>query len=173
MGKRSKLGSRDVDRLSNGSNICCLAHSVGAVIIVAIYGLGLFGVGFFLNGMAGLDLTQSSQTTLIVFLASFIPIWLGTGAVTRVLFGFSLPHLIWPIRKIRWSDFSRGVCLYICDRALLELLVLRRLGSWGHPIHAQWCGFDIGLADLFDALDHSCFCKSVQKNCFSVAICCD
>ena len=64
---------------------------LGAVIIVAIYGLGLFGVGFFLNGMAGIDLTQSSQTTLIVFLASFIPIWLGTGAVTRVLFGFSLP----------------------------------------------------------------------------------
>lgn len=61
---------------------------VGAVIIVAIYGLGLFGIGFFLNGMAGLDLTQSSQKTLIVFLASFIPIWLGTGAVTRVLFGF-------------------------------------------------------------------------------------
>src|SRR6056300_2024555 len=78
---------------------------VGAVIIVAIYGLGLFGVGFFLNGMAGIDLTQSSQTTLILFLASFIPIWLGTGAVTRVLFGFSIPHLYGRSGKIRWSDF--------------------------------------------------------------------
>ena len=90
MGQAGKIGSRDVDRLSNGSNICCLAHSGWCRDYRRIYGLGLFGVGFFLNGMAGLDLTQSSQTTLIVFLASFIPIWLGTGAVTRVL-GFSLP----------------------------------------------------------------------------------
>ncbi|NCV30960.1 MAG: CPBP family intramembrane metalloprotease [Rhodobacteraceae bacterium] len=97
---------------------------VGAVIIVAIYGLGLFGIGFFLNGMAGLDLTQSSQTTLIVFLASFIPIWLGTDAVTRVLFGFSLPYLYGRSGKIRWSDFRVAFVYIFVIVLLLELLVL-------------------------------------------------
>jgi len=96
---------------------------VGAVIIVAIYGLGLFGIGFFLNGMAGLDLTQSSQKTLIVFLASFIPIWLGTGAVTRVLFGFSLPHLYGRSGNIRWSDFHVAFVYIFVIVLLLELLV--------------------------------------------------
>jgi membrane protease YdiL (CAAX protease family) len=140
---------------------------VGAVIIVAIYGLGLFGVGFFLNGMAGIDLTQSSQTTLILFLASFIPIWLGTGAVTRVLFGFSLPHLYGRSGKIRWSDFPRGVCLYICDRASAGTAgICDDLGHGDTPIHAQRCDFDNGLAVLFAALGRPVFLQIGAEELF-------
>ena len=110
---------------------------VGAVIIVAIYGLGLFGIGFFLNGMAGLDLTQSSQTTLIVFLASFIPIWLGTDAVTRVLFGFSLPYLYGRSGKIRWSDFRVAFVYIFVIVLLLELLVLAATWVMGAPPYTR------------------------------------
>ena len=110
---------------------------VGAVIIVAIYGLGLFGVGFFLNGMAGLDLTQSSQTTLIVFLATFIPIWLGTDAVTRVLFGFSLPYLYGRSGKIRWSDFRVAFVYIFVIVLLLELLVLAATWVMGAPPYTR------------------------------------
>ena len=70
---------------------------VGAVIIVAIYGLGLFGIGFFLNGMAGLDLTQSSQTTLIVFLAYIHPDLVGYGCRNTRAIRFFSPAFIWPI----------------------------------------------------------------------------
>ena len=110
---------------------------VGAVIIVAIYGLGLFGVGFFLNGIAGIDLTQSSQTTLIVFLASFIPIWLGTGAVTRVLFGFSLPHLYGRSGKIRWSDFRVAFAYIFVIVLLLELLIFAATWIMGIPLYTR------------------------------------
>ena len=110
---------------------------VGAVIIVVIYGLGLFGVGFFLNGMAGLDLTQSSQTTLIVFLASFIPIWLGTGAVTRVLFDFSLPHLYGRSGKIRWSDFRVAFAYIFVIVLVLELLVFAATWIIGTPPYTR------------------------------------
>ena len=110
---------------------------LGAVIIVAIYGLGLFGVGFFLNGMAGIDLTQSSATTLIVFLASFIPIWLGTGAVTRVLFGFSLPHLYGQSGKIRWSDFRVAFAYVFVIVLLLELFVFAVTWIMGVPPYTR------------------------------------
>ena len=110
---------------------------VGAVIIVAIYGLGLFGVGFFLNGMAGFDLTQSSQTTLIVFLGSFIPIWLATGAVTRVLFGFSLPHLYGRLGKIRWSDFRVAFACIFAVVLLLELCVFAATWIMGIPPYTR------------------------------------
>jgi len=110
---------------------------LGAVIIVAIYGLGLFGVGFFLNGMAGIDLTQSSQTTLIVFLASFIPIWLGTGAVTRLLFGFSLPHLYGQSGKIRWSDFRVAFAYIFVIVLLLELFVFAVTWIMGVPPYTR------------------------------------
>ncbi len=110
---------------------------VGAVIIVAIYGLGLFGVGFFLNGMAGFDLTQSSQITLIVFLASFIPIWLGTGAVTRVLFGFSLPYLYGRSGNIRWSDFSVAFVYIFVIVLVLELLILAATWVTGTPPYTR------------------------------------
>lgn len=95
----------------------------GALMIVAIYVLGLFGVGFYSRGVAGNDLNPASQMTLIIFLMSFIPIWLGTGAVTRLLFGFSLPHLYGQSGKIRWSDFHVGfVCVFVFV-LLLEVLV--------------------------------------------------
>ena len=110
---------------------------VGAVIIVAIYGLGLFGVGFFLNGMAGFDLTQSSQMTLIVFLASFIPIWLGTGAVTRVLFGFSLLYLYGRSGNIRWSDFRVAFVYIFVIVLVLELLILAATWVTGTPPYTR------------------------------------
>ena len=110
---------------------------VGAVIIVVIYGLGLFGVGFFLNGMARVDLIQSSQTTLIVFLASFIPIWLGTGAATRVLFGFSLPHLYGGSGKIRWSDFRVAFAYIFVIILFLELLVFVATWVMGTPPYTR------------------------------------
>ena len=110
---------------------------LGAVIIVAIYGLGLFGAGFLLNGMAGIDLTQSSQTTLIVFLTSFIPIWLGTGAVTRVLFGFSLPHLYGGSGKIRWSDFRVAFAYIFVIILFLELLVFVATWVMGTPPYTR------------------------------------
>jgi membrane protease YdiL (CAAX protease family) len=110
---------------------------VGAVIIVAIYGLGLFGVGFFLNGMAGFDLTQSSQITLIVFLASFIPIWLGTGAVTRVLFGFSLLYLYGRSGNIRWSDFRVAFVYIFVIVLVLELLILAATWVTGTPPYTR------------------------------------
>ena len=106
---------------------------LGAVIIVAIYGLGLFGAGFLLNGMAGIDLTQSSQTTLIVFLTSFIPIWLGTGAVTRLLFGFSLPHLYGRSGKIRWSDFRLAFVYIFALVLVLEMSVFAATWVMGTP----------------------------------------
>jgi len=110
---------------------------VGAVIIVAIYGLGLFGVGFFLNGMAGFDLTQSSQITLIVFLASFIPIWLGTGAVTRVLFGFSLLYLYGRSGNIRWSDFRVAFVYIFVIVLVFELLILAATWVTGTPPYTR------------------------------------
>jgi membrane protease YdiL (CAAX protease family) len=110
---------------------------VGAVIIVAIYGLGLFGVGFFLNGMAGFDLTQSSQIMLIVFLASFIPIWLGTGAVTRVLFGFSLLYLYGRSGNIRWSDFRVAFVYIFVIVLVLELLILAATWVTGTPPYTR------------------------------------
>ena len=110
---------------------------VGAVIIVAIYGLGLFGVGFFLNGMAGFDLTQSSQITLIVFLASFIPIWLGTGAVTRVLFGFSLLYLYGRSGNIRWSDFRVAFVYIFVIVLVFELLILAATWVTGIPPYTR------------------------------------
>ena len=110
---------------------------LGAVIIVVVCGLGLFSVGFFLNGMAGIDLTQSSQTTLIVFLASFIPIWLGTGAVTRVLFGFSLPHLYGRSGKIRWSDFRVAFAYIFVIVLVLELLVFTATWIMGTPPYTR------------------------------------
>jgi len=110
---------------------------VGAVIIVAIYGLGLFGVGFFLNGMAGFDLTQSSQITLIVFLASFIPIWLGTGAVTRVLFGFSLLYLYGRSGNIRWSDFRVAFVYIFVIVLVFELLILAATWVTGTPLYTR------------------------------------
>ena len=110
---------------------------VGAVIIVAIYGLGLFGVGFFLNGMAGFDLTQSSQITLIVFLASFIPIWLGTGAVTRVLFGFSLLYLYGRSGNIRWSDFRVAFVYIFVIVLVFELLILAATWVTGTSLYTR------------------------------------
>ena len=110
---------------------------VGAVIIVAIYGLGLFGVGFFLNGMAGFDLTQSSQITLIVFLASFIPIWLGTGAVTRVLFGFPLLYLYGRSGNIRWSDFRVAFVYIFVIVLVFELLILAATWVTGTPPYTR------------------------------------
>ena len=147
---------------------------LGAVIIVVVCGLGLFSVGFLLNGMAGIDLTQSSQTTLIVFLASFIPIWLGTGAVTRVLFGFSLPHLYGRSGKIRWSDFSVAFAYIFVIVLVLELLVFTATWIMGTPPYTR-----NDAVSIFDWLIYLMplivlvFCKSVQKNCFFVAICCD
>lgn len=96
---------------------------VGALIIVAIYVLGLLGVGFVMNGVEGIDFSLGSQATLMAFLASFIPIWLATGAVTRVLFGFSLPHLYGRSGKIRWSDFRVAFVYIFVFVLLLELLV--------------------------------------------------
>lgn len=80
----------------------------GAFIIVFVYVGGLFGVGFFIHGRAGFDLNQPSQVTLMVFLASFIPIWLATGAVTSWVMGFSLPHLYGRMARISWRDFKLG-----------------------------------------------------------------
>ena len=137
---------------------------VGAVIIVAIYGLGLFGVGFFLYGMAGIDLTQSSQTTLIVFLASFIPIWLGTGAVTRVLFGFSLPHLYGQSGKIRWLDFRVAFAYIFVIVLRLELFVIAVTWIMGVPPYAR--NGAVSILDWLiysDALDRSCFSANRRR----------
>ena len=106
---------------------------VGALFIVAVYVLGLFGVGFFLNGMAGVDFAQASKATLIVFLASFIPIWLATGAVTRVLFGFSLPHLYGRSGKIRWADFCAAFLYVFVIILLLELIIFAATWMTGTP----------------------------------------
>jgi len=106
---------------------------VGALIIIAIYVLGLFGVGLFLNGTAGFDFNQGSQSTLIVFLVSFIPVWLTTGAVTRVLFGFSLPQLYGRSGKIQWLDFRVAfLYVFVCVLAL-ELLVFVATWMMGAP----------------------------------------
>ncbi|MGB1444044.1 MAG: lysostaphin resistance A-like protein, partial [Paracoccaceae bacterium] len=89
------------------------------------------------NGMAGFDLTQSSQITLIVFLASFIPIWLGTGAVTRVLFGFSLPYLYGRSGNIRWSDFRVAFVYIFVIVLVLELLILAATWVTGTPPYTR------------------------------------
>lgn len=106
---------------------------IGALIIIAVYLLGLFGVGFFLNGMPGVDLNQGSQATLIVFLVSFIPIWLATGTVTRVIFGFSLPNLYGRSGKIQWSDFCVAFLFIFLFTLVLELLVFAATWLMGAP----------------------------------------
>jgi membrane protease YdiL (CAAX protease family) len=108
MDKVSNLGAGMGNAYQMNQSFAVWRILVGALVIIAFYALGLFGVGFVLNGWIGFDFAQSPTGTLLVFLASFIPIWLATGAVTRVFFGFSLPHLYGHSGAILWADFRMG-----------------------------------------------------------------
>ena len=112
------------------------AFLLNAVIIVAIYGMGLFGIGFFLNGMAGLDRPNLPKQPDCVF-GYIHPDLVGYGCRNTRAIRFFSPAFMADLVKLDGRISAWRLSTIFVIVLLLELLVLTATWVMGAPPYAQ------------------------------------